>query len=1206
MAAPGLGLAPPVQELCFATKSKERSSLGATQNTPAPSPERVCQSRRDAVGSSRGGTAANWVRISWTDQLNRSLLNIYERSEPARRGYMSRLQELWAEEHPDLPSKGSSLATQCRKIRILRKAPQPSKEGAVDPEAASGAKGNGKDRSGINKDTRKVSRIDGPNDSRGRTVLQDRAADEWRTMIEGELQKEYDKIKSATEGRLEGRRKPRCRGIRIDAELLDEVDSTIERMMGESTSLWKLNQLVYAGAVVVERRVKRPPPLPGATLDQRQRKIWHLRRVIGWLQCEADRRRKGKALTPRQRYNLGLLKKIFGDLRSMTKLRATVETQKSLLKLKCMQLSRQKKVNRARLLNSQYKSLGPKSLQGQGKRDDQETTGPSREELVEFWNGVIGETGDYNPEDPRVRNWERSIQKQVPTEESSSNREWETTWETVWNKSLRKARSWKAPGHDGLCAFWWKAFPRAVITLRKLVGRIVDGDEDIPDWLVRGRTVLIPKDGCEGKPEQYRPITCLNTAYKLMTSSLALILQEHSTEYGLIPPEQKALRKGRRGCLDALMVDFMVGQEARLKQRNLSAAWIDYQKAYDRVPHGWLERVLRVCKAPVKVRRCISSLIQKWTSEFSVGCGDSVTRVEMRYRRGLFQGDSLSPLLFCLCLAPLSYGLRRLEGYKCDSLGGKITHQLFMDDLKVYARGEESLDRALTVVDEVSTAIGMKLGLRKCAVAHMVRNRLVKMDYDLPKGRSIKSLEGGEYYKYLGVEQIFKPGLGEVKQRVIKTYLRRLRKIWGSQLNARNKVNATNVWAVSVFRYFFFLKWSVRDLRALDRKTRAILRQCRSHQYGAAVQRLYLPRYMGGRGLQNLWHVREREVVSLVAYLTASDDPLLQAVVKHQLYLQSWGKYSILSEAKRILAQTEMTVTTEGLQHEDQTLQPRRAVGMLKNAQLQQLTKELSRKTIHGQFFNQCREEGWDEPGSHLWLRIGKLSSVSEGVIFAAQDGVIFTKAYQARVLKRQVEQDCRVCGKHPETLGHVLSACEKSQWTLYKARHDRILYQLVLVLSEGYKIPIPESMRWTLTGWSGTGVLEANGVKLKVDLSIPTDRALTERRPDLIAFFSESRRIVIFEVACAWDPLVREREEEKRSKYQELAADMAVQNPGWKVSVVPVVVGVLGSMGKLREELSNTELFTRHQVNRLSREIQYESLCSAIRMIRRLLALPE
>ena len=77
--------------------------------------------------------------------------------------------------------------------------------------------------------------------------------------------------------------------------------------------------------------------------------------------------------------------------------------------------------------------------------------------------------------------------------------------------------------------------------------------------------------------------------------------------------------------------------------------------------------------------------------------------------------------------------------------------------------------------------------------------------------------------------------------------------------------------------------------------------------------------------------------------------------------------------------------------------------------------------------------------------------------------------------------------------------------------------------------------MRWTLNGWAGTGVLEGNDVKLKVDLSVPTDRTITEQRPDLIVLFSETR-----------DSLVRIREEKKKGKYQELAANLAVQNPGW------------------------------------------------------------
>jgi len=39
---------------------------------------------------------------------------------------------------------------------------------------------------------------------------------------------------------------------------------------------------------------------------------------------------------------------------------------------------------------------------------------------------------------------------------------------------------------------------------------------------------------------------------------------------------------------------------------------------------------------------------------------------------GIFQGDTLSPLLFCLALNPLSYLLDQLDGYKVS----------YMDDLK--------------------------------------------------------------------------------------------------------------------------------------------------------------------------------------------------------------------------------------------------------------------------------------------------------------------------------------------------------------------------------------------------------------------------------------------------------------------------------------------------------------------------------------------
>jgi len=50
-----------------------------------------------------------------------------------------------------------------------------------------------------------------------------------------------------------------------------------------------------------------------------------------------------------------------------------------------------------------------------------------------------------------------------------------------------------------------------------------------------------------------------------------------------------------------------------------------------------------------------------------------------------------------------------------------VSHLCFIDDVKVFARDAHQLDDTLMIVDKVSKAIGMKLGLRKCAVAHIER-----------------------------------------------------------------------------------------------------------------------------------------------------------------------------------------------------------------------------------------------------------------------------------------------------------------------------------------------------------------------------------------------------------------------------------------------------------------------------------------------------
>ena len=141
------------------------------------------------------------------------------------------------------------------------------------------------------------------------------------------------------------------------------------------------------------------------------------------------------------------------------------------------------------------------------------------------------------------------------------------------------------PGPDGIHGFWWKVLPGARSLLKDLIGKVINETMPVPQWLVTGRTVLIPKCKPAGRPDQYRPIACLNTSYKIFTATVERILRRHVVNNNILLQEQCALKKGRRGCFDALMVDAMVCEDATFRGRNLSVAWIDYQKAFDHVPH---------------------------------------------------------------------------------------------------------------------------------------------------------------------------------------------------------------------------------------------------------------------------------------------------------------------------------------------------------------------------------------------------------------------------------------------------------------------------------------------------------------------------------------------------------------------------------------------------------------------------------------------
>ena len=158
----------------------------------------------------------------------------------------------------------------------------------------------------------------------------------------------------------------------------------------------------------------------------------------------------------------------------------------------------------------------------------------------------------------------------------------------------------------------------------------------------------------------------------------------------MLPEEQKGGRKRSTGSNELLSIDGAVIKEVKSRNKNLAIAWIDYKKVFDMVPQLWIIECLDLFGVAETIKSLLVNSMEKWKVML---CSGNSELGEVEIKRGIFQGDSLSPLVFVLTLIPLSLILRKaMAAYKFSETKEKINHLLFMGDLKLYSQSEKGLD----------------------------------------------------------------------------------------------------------------------------------------------------------------------------------------------------------------------------------------------------------------------------------------------------------------------------------------------------------------------------------------------------------------------------------------------------------------------------------------------------------------------------------
>ena len=173
--------------------------------------------------------------------------------------------------------------------------------------------------------------------------------------------------------------------------------------------------------------------------------------------------------------------------------------------------------------------------------------------------------------------------------------------------------------------------------------------------------------------------------------------------------------------------------------------------------------------------------------------------------------------------------------------------------------------------------------------------------------KKVKILKEGDTYKYLGQDESVGYDGPINKGKVLKEYLKCLKKIWNSQQSAINKSTAHNVFAVPIMTPTIrILDWTRKEIEDLDIRSREIMAMAGSLHIRSDVERLYAKRIQGGRGVISLSDTYTSRTMSIVAHINRKKDTnkLLNKVYEHEqnnlVRVASELKQSLNIEAKEI------------------------------------------------------------------------------------------------------------------------------------------------------------------------------------------------------------------------------------------------------------------------------------------------------------------
>lgn len=289
--------------------------------------------------------------------------------------------------------------------------------------------------------------------------------------------------------------------------------------------------------------------------------------------------------------------------------------------------------------------------------------------------------------------------------------------------TIRALRPRKAPGPDGVPNDLYRAFGDLLAPHLQPVLEAFLRDPWLPPQ-VQGVVItpLYKGEGDRRDLSTWRPISLVNSTYKLI--ALFLMRRMNPTMSSLVSPGQTNAVPGRT-TFDNVHCARLAQFAAASYEVDVSFAYIDCVKAFDRVEWPYLWATLAAMHVPPSFIACIKALYADATASVRVNGFLSNT---FPLGRGVRQGCPLSPLLYVLALEPIRLFMNNLSSdrpheWLPDGFPASLAHA---DDLSFIAWSDLVLQHLARIQTFASSRLhsGFLISIAKTFILYMCRDSI--------------------------------------------------------------------------------------------------------------------------------------------------------------------------------------------------------------------------------------------------------------------------------------------------------------------------------------------------------------------------------------------------------------------------------------------------------------------------------------------------